>query len=109
MGHSETLLAGAGLDQDTITRLTRHLASGDWSEFSSAEQTAFAFARKQAADPSSVTQDVDRLADYFGSEGALAVIWWLGRCHYMTRIADAFQLTLERDSPVQSTLARQEI
>jgi hypothetical protein len=26
------------------------------------------------------------------------VIWWACRCHYMTRVADAFQLPLEREN-----------
>jgi hypothetical protein len=26
------------------------------------------------------------------------VVWWTARCHYMTRVADAFQLPLERDN-----------
>ncbi len=28
----------------------------------------------------------------------LDVIWWACRCHYMTRVADAFQLPLEREN-----------
>jgi multidrug efflux pump subunit AcrA (membrane-fusion protein) len=30
--------------------------------------------------------------------GEQAVLWWAARCHYMTRVADAFQLPLERDN-----------
>jgi hypothetical protein len=26
------------------------------------------------------------------------LIWYAGRCNYMTRVADAFQLPLERDN-----------
>ena len=29
------------------------------------------------------------------------VIWWACRCHYMTRVADAFQLPLERENVFQ--------
>ena len=33
----------------------------------------------------------------FGNEHTLDVIWWACRCHDMTRVADAFQLPLERE------------
>jgi hypothetical protein len=33
-----------------------------------------------------------------GAARALDVIWWACRCHYMTRVADGFQLPLERDN-----------
>ena len=35
---------------------------------------------------------------HFGPERALDVVWWACRCHYMTRVADAFQLPLEREN-----------
>ena len=38
------------------------------------------------------------LVRHFGPERALDVIWWACRCHYMTRVADAFQLPLEREN-----------
>lgn len=96
MGHTEMKLAVAGLSQHTIANLRRRLADGDWSTFAPAEQAAFAFARKQAANPDAVTpQDLQALIDHFGSERALDVVWWICQCHYMTRIADAFQLPLE--------------
>src|SRR5437879_4800991 len=99
MGHCEMLLAVAGLDRDAITERTRLLASGDWSHFSPAERAAFAFARKQAKSPASITsEDVADLVRHFGKERALDVIWWACRCHYMTRVADALQLPLEREN-----------
>ena len=73
--------------------------SGDWSSFPPAERAAFAFARKQARDPASVTDaDVHELVELFGRERTIDVIWWACRCHYMTRVADAFQLPLEREN-----------
>jgi hypothetical protein len=97
MGHTEMVLAVAGLDRKVIEQRNRQLASGDWSTFTPAERTAFAFARKQAKAPSSVTaQDFDQLVTQFGRVRAVEVLWWSCRCHYMTRIADAFQLSLER-------------
>jgi hypothetical protein len=99
MGHCEMLLAVAGLKQDAVAERTGRLASGDWSTFTAAEQAAFAFARKQAQAPAAVTRaDFDALVRHFGLEAALDVIWWSCRCHYMTRVADAFQLPLERDN-----------
>src|SRR5262245_14017713 len=96
MGHCEMRLAVAGLDTETIHERMRRLASGDWSSFTPAERAAFAFARKQAREPASVSgADVDTLVQHFGRERALDVIWWACRGHYMTRVADAFQLPLE--------------
>ena len=93
------LLAVAGLDEAQITERTRRLAMGDWSSFSAAEQVAFAFTRKVSQSPADVTAaDVQELGRHFGRERALDVIWWACRCHYMTRVADAFQLPLEREN-----------
>src|SRR4051794_35074808 len=99
MGHCEMLLAVAGLDERAVRERTRQLADGDWLAFTPAERAAFAFARKQARAPASITaEDVDGLVRHFGPERALDVIWWACRCHYMTRVADAFQLPLEREN-----------
>jgi hypothetical protein len=99
MGHCEMLLAVAGLDSQAVTERTRRLAWGDWSDFPPAERVAFAFARLQARAPWAITDaDVQGLVRHFGPERALDVIWWACRCHYMTRVADAFQLPLEREN-----------
>src|SRR5262245_33002095 len=99
MGHCEMLLAVAGLDEKGVIERTRRLAEGDWAKFPPGERAAFAFARKQATAPASVTDaDVAGLVRHFGPERALDVLWWSCRCHYMTRVADAFQLPLERDN-----------
>ncbi|MEZ6062113.1 MAG: hypothetical protein R3C19_17375 [Planctomycetaceae bacterium] len=93
------LLAVAGLNQQRIDQRTESMASGDWSQFSTAEQTAFAFARKQSVSPADITQaDVLQLIAQFGTERALDAIWWSSRCHFMTRVADAFQLPLEQEN-----------
>jgi alkylhydroperoxidase family enzyme len=100
------LLAVAGLDEKAIDERTRRLAGGDWSGFRPREQAAFAFARKQAGDPAAVTDaDVAALVRHFGPDGALDVIWWTCRCHYMTTVADAFQLPLERENVFQPPAA----
>jgi hypothetical protein len=99
MGHSEMLLAVAGLDKESLEERTRLLAGGDWSSLPPGDRAAFAFARKQSKEPWSITRaDVQNLVDHFGAERALDVIWWASRCHYMTRVADAFQIPLEREN-----------
>ena len=103
------LLAVAGLDQQAITKRTQQLASGDWSAFPPAERAAFAFAYKQAKTPWAVTDaDVQELVRHFGPERALDVIWWSCRCHYMTRVADAFQIPLERENVFEGYFSPQE-
>jgi hypothetical protein len=93
------LLAVAGLDRDAVYQRTQRLASGDWSSFTPAERAAFAFARKQAQSPAAIqAADVQELERHFGPARTLDVIWWACRCHYMTRVADGFQLPLERDN-----------
>ena len=99
MGHCEMLLAVAGLDAKAVTARTRQLAEGDWSAFSPADRAAFAFARKLSQEPAALTdEDVRELRRHFGRDRLLDVIWWACRCHYMTRVADAFQLPLEREN-----------
>lgn len=93
------LLAVAGQSSEQIEERTNRLATGEWSKFPVAEQVAFAFARKQAKAPWSVTdEDVRTLVEQFGPERSTDVIWWSCRCHYMTRVADAFQLLLEKEN-----------
>lgn len=102
MGHAEMCLAVAGLNEQDVNNTTRRLAA-DWSSFSTAERTAFAFTRKQARDPASISDtDIRELEQHFGRDGAWHVIWWASRCHYMTKVADAFQLPLERENPFWS-------
>ena len=95
------LLAVAGLDDKAIQDRTRKLAEGDWSGFPAAERAAFAYARKMSREPWAVKEDVENLKRHFGEERAIDVIWWACRCHYMTRVADAFQLPLERENVFQ--------
>ena len=98
------LLAVAGLDKKKLEERTRRLASGDWSSFSAADRAAFFFARKQAKQPWSITDaDTRTLVDHFGAEGAIDVVWQACWCHYMTRVADGFQLPLERENVFAET------
>jgi alkylhydroperoxidase family enzyme len=99
MGHSEMLLAVAGLEAEEIKRRTRKLADGDWSVFPPAERLAFQFAHKLASRPSALTDaDVRALTDVFGRRRALDLIWYGAWCNYMTRVADTFQFPLEREN-----------
>ena len=99
MGHSEMLLAVAGLKPEEVKSLTRKLAAGDWSDFPRAQRTAFALAYKLSKDPAAFT-DADRaaLVEVFGRERAADLVWYVSWCNYMTRVADAFQLPLEKEN-----------
>jgi hypothetical protein len=100
------LLAVAGLDTLALDERERRLASGDWSSFPPGDRAAFLFARKQSRDPWLITgADIARLVDHFGTERTLDVLFWACRCHYMTRVADAFQIPLERDNVFQGMTA----
>lgn len=102
MGHSEMLLAVAGMSQDEVRDMTRRLA-GDWTDFPPDQRAALTFVRQQAGDPSKVTAaDIRELERACGKERAWQIIWWGARCHYMTKVADAFQLPLERDNPFRA-------
>jgi hypothetical protein len=99
MGHAEMLLAVAGVKPDEVKALTRKLATGDWSDFPKAQQAAFALAYKLSKEPAAIT-DADRaaLVGVFGRERATDLIWYVAWCNYMTRVADAFQLPLEKEN-----------
>src|SRR3954470_2547729 len=99
MGHAEMLLAVAGLKPEEVKSLTKKLAAGDWSDFPKAQRTAFALAYKLSKEPAAFT-DKDRaaLAEVFGPERAVDLIWYVSWCNYMTRVADAFQLPLEKEN-----------
>ena len=99
MGHSEMLLAVAGLKTEEVKSLTKKLATGDWTDFPTAQRTAFSLAYKLSKEPSAFT-DKDRAAliEVFGRERAVDLIWYVCWCNYMTRVADAFQLPLEKEN-----------
>ena len=93
------LLAVAGLSDDEIKVRTKKLASGDWSDFAPAERQAFGFAYKLTRQPADVSvADVQAMVKTFGRHRAIDLIWYTAWCNYMTRVADAFQLPLERDN-----------
>jgi alkylhydroperoxidase family enzyme len=99
MGHTEMLWELAGLSQIQTGRVCQVLAGNDWSSFPREEQRSFAFARKVTRAPWSVTtEDIQSLKRDFGPVRAAAVIYWECRGNYMTRVANGFQLSLERDN-----------
>ena len=96
MGHSQMLLAVAGVKDEELRKKTEKLASGDWSDFAPVERLAFGFGYKLTRSPAKVTDaDVAALTKAFGPERAIDIIWSIAWANYMTRIADAFQLPLE--------------
>ena len=93
------LLAVAGLKPEEVKVLTRKLAKGDWSDFPTAQRTAFGLAYKLSKEPAAFTdKDQAALVEVFGPERAVDLIWYVSWCNYMTRVADAFQLPLEREN-----------
>jgi alkylhydroperoxidase family enzyme len=93
------LLAVAGLKPEDVKTLTKKLATGDWSDFPPAERAAFGLAYKLSREPGKFTPaDRAALVAVFGEHRATDLTWYACWCNYMTRVADAFQLPLERDN-----------
>ncbi len=99
MGHSEMLLAVAGLPSDEVKLKVKKLSTADWSGFPAAERSAVGLAYKLSREPDRM-DDGDRAAliGTFGDLRAVDLIWYTCWCNYMTRIADAFQLPLEKEN-----------
>src|SRR6478672_4722433 len=99
MGHGKMMLADAGLKDEEVKVRTKKLALGEWEDFPPAERQAFAFASKLSKSPSEVNRDdVADLVQSFGPHRAMDIIWYSSWVNYMTRVADAFQLPLEREN-----------
>jgi len=93
-------LAVAGLKKEEIEQRRRKLASGDWSDFPTAERLAFQLAYKLTREPGTVSEkDVKALTETFGRHRAVDLIFYTAWANYMTRVGDAFQLPLEREDP----------
>jgi hypothetical protein len=102
MGHAEMILAVAGMSADEVGERTRRLAGGG-AGLTPAERAAVAFTRRQAAKPWALTDaDFATLERAAGRDQAWQTVWWAARCHYMTKVADAFQLPLEADNPFRA-------
>jgi alkylhydroperoxidase family enzyme len=71
LGHQEIKLAGTGLSDDQIAAL-----DVNWSDFTPAEQAAFAFTRKLTYEPHAVTdQDVAALRKHYTDLQTLEIIF----------------------------------
>ena len=93
------LLAVAGLQEAALSERVAKLASGDWTSFPPNERAGLFLAHKLTRTPWAVGQsEIDTLTAHMGRERALDTVWYLCWCNYMTRVADAFQLPLERDN-----------
>jgi hypothetical protein len=89
------LLAVAGLDEQSIDKHTHALADGDWSQFSPADQAAFALARNLANRKAPSVRELQQLVALLGRERTIDLVWWVCHCHYMTCVSSALQLPLE--------------
>jgi hypothetical protein len=99
MGHTEMLLAVAGLKELDVKERAKILAGGDWSSFPAKERAGLHFARKLTKTPWAIgPKDIEALTAHLGQEHALDTIWYVCWCNYMTRLADAFQIPLEREN-----------
>ena len=99
MGHTQMLLAVAGLDELGLQERVAKLASGDWSSFKPDERAGLLFAHKLTRKPWAVRRsDIDLLTAHWGRERALECVWYVCWCNYMTRVADAFQIPLEAEN-----------
>ena len=95
------ILAVAGMSAGEVAEKSRRLATGEG--VTPAEAAAAAFIRKQAKTPWAVTDaDIADLEKALGKDKAWQAIWWASRGHYMTKVADAFQLPLELDNPFRA-------
>ncbi len=91
MGHQESKLAAAGLDEDRIAAL-----DGDWSEFTEAERAALAFARKLTLRPDAVgLGDVDALRRHETDLQVLEVIFSVASFNAMNRWTGALRIPQE--------------
>lgn len=99
MGHCEMNFEVAGLSRDDIRARTSLLAGDDWSAFKPSDQLALSFAKKLSRTPGEITsQDIAGLKQAFGPETAFLILFNCSRYHYMTRISNGFQLTLETEN-----------
>lgn len=104
MGHSEMLLAVAGLDSEAIKARTKMLATGDFSSLPPKEGLAHHWAYRLTKEADQLTAlDRSELNEAFGNHRALDLMWYISWCNYMTRVADAFQLPLEEENVFEET------
>lgn len=99
MGHAEMLLAVAGIDEAGVEDITRRLAAQDWDSFSPTERAAFRAAWQLSRAPHLFDESHrDALVAACGPERAVDILWQIAWGNYMTLVADALELPLEREN-----------
>src|ERR1044072_3630171 len=99
MGHAEMLLAVAGLNELQVEERVKVLASGDWSSFKPEERVLLRFAKQLSQRPQQLNPtDVQLVIRNVGLERTLHWTFHIGWCNFMTRIADSFQIPLEKEN-----------
>lgn len=102
MGHAEMLLAVAGLNQLQVEGRVKVLASGDWSSFTPRERVVLGLANRLSKQPQKIQEkDIHLVVQHLGADRTLDWIYHISWCNFMTRVADAFQIPLERDNVFQ--------
>lgn len=97
MGHAEMLLAVAGLNELQVQQRVEQLASGDWSAFEPRERVVLFYAKALSQTPQHVPSDqVEAMIRHWGPDRTLDFTWHIAWCNFMTRVADAYQIPLER-------------
>ncbi len=91
LGHQESKLLAAGLDEGRIAAL-----DGDWSEFSEAERAALGFARKLTLTPQEVKPaDVEGLRRSYTEAQILEILVVTGNFNAMNRWTGALKIPQE--------------
>ncbi len=93
------LLAVAGLTKEQVKERARGLSDNKWTLFPEVERVGYRFVHQQATQPTKISDEqIKALKKAMGPHRALDVIWYGSWCNYMTRVADAFQLPLEKSN-----------
>lgn len=88
------LVRAGGADDDPVL-------NGDWSELTTAEQSALAFAEKMTVAAHSVTdEEVAGLIEHFGERQVVAMVLQLAWANYRNRLALALGVTVEENGPL---------
>ncbi len=91
MGHQESKLAAAGLNDDAIAAL-----DGDWAAFSPKQRAAFALARKLTLTPQSVNPlDVEGLRSFYSNSEITQILLFVANFNAMNRWTGALKIPQE--------------
>lgn len=91
LGHQESKLSAAGIEEDRIAAL-----DGDWSDFNPAEQAAFALAARLTRAPHEVgPDDINRLQELHDDLQILEILHFSGNFNAMNRWTGALNIPQE--------------